>query len=102
MGTPQRTAGPMHAGAAIAVLVLTAALAVPAAAGADAAATAAGAEVYKAQCIGCHGADGGAGTPIGKALKVQDLPRSEVQAMKDADLPAGIEKGAGKMPTFQV
>ena len=96
MGTPQRTARASHA-----VLVLLALLAVPAAAGADAASTAAGADVYKAQCIGCHGPDGGASTPIGKALKVQDLRRPEVQAMKDADLAAVIEKGKGKMPSFK-
>lgn len=113
MKTPQRTAGASlaganlagasalaTAGAVIAVLVL-AALAVPAAAGADAASTAAGADVYKAQCVGCHGPDGGASTPIGKALKVQDLRRPEVQAMKDADLAAVIEKGKGKMPSFK-
>lgn len=96
MGAPQRTPRASHAVASIAVLVL---LALPAAASADG--TAAGLELYKAQCIGCHGADGSASTPIGKALKVQDLRRPEVQAMKDADLAAVIEKGKGKMPSFK-
>jgi cytochrome c6 len=113
MKTPQRTAGASLAGSTLAgasalatagavfAVLVVAALAVPVAAGADAAATAAGADVYKAQCVGCHGADGGAGTPIGKALKVQDLRRAEVQTMKDADLAAVIEKGKGKMPSFK-
>jgi mono/diheme cytochrome c family protein len=81
----------------IAVLAL-AALAVPAAARADATSVEAGAAAYKAQCVGCHGADGSGSTPMGKALKVQDLRKPEIQAKKDADLAASIEKGKGKMP----
>jgi cytochrome c6 len=83
-----------------AFLFLTAA-AVPATARADATSEAAGATVYKAQCVGCHGADGSGSTPIGKSLKVQDLRKPEIQAMKDADLAAAIEKGKGKMPPFR-
>jgi mono/diheme cytochrome c family protein len=84
----------------IAVLVL-AALATPKTARADAASEAAGATLYQAQCVGCHGADGSGGTPIGKSLKVQDLRKPEIQAMKGADLAAAIEKGKGKMPPFK-
>jgi cytochrome c6 len=51
--------------------------------------------------VGCHGADGSGSTPIGKSLKVQDLRKPEIQAMKDADLAAAIEKGKGKMPPFR-
>jgi cytochrome c6 len=89
-------ASPWIAGAAAAALML-AALALPATARADGD----GAAAYKAQCIGCHGADGSGQTPIGKSLKVQDLSKPEIQAMKDADLAAVIEKGKGKMPTFK-
>jgi cytochrome c6 len=88
------------AAALVAVLVL-AALAIPATALADAASEAAGATVYKAQCAGCHGADGSGSTTIGKALKVQDLRKPQIQAMKDAELAASIEKGKGKMPPFK-
>ncbi len=84
----------------IAALVL-AALAMPAAARADAASVAAGGAVYKEQCVGCHGADGSGNTPIGKALKVQDLRKPEIRAMKDADLAAAITNGKGKMPPFK-
>jgi cytochrome c6 len=81
----------------IAVLAL-AAIALPAAARADAASEAAGAAVYKEQCVGCHGADGSGNTPMGKSLKAGDLRKPEIQAKKDAELAASIEKGKGKMP----
>jgi cytochrome c6 len=81
----------------IAVLVF-AAIALPAAARADAASEAAGAAVYKEQCVGCHGADGSGNTPMGKSLKAGDLRKPEIQAKKDAELAASIEKGKGKMP----
>ncbi len=32
-----------------------------------------GAGTYSAQCAQCHGADGGADTPVGKAMKATDL-----------------------------
>jgi mono/diheme cytochrome c family protein len=85
---------------AIAFLVLTT-LAAPATVRADAASEAAGAAVYQAQCVGCHGADGSGNTPIGRSLKVQNLSLPEIQAMKSADLAAAIEKGKGKMPPFK-
>ena len=84
-----------------AVLVLALIAAVPAAVRADATSEGAGAPLYKAQCVGCHGADGSGSTPVGKSLKVQDLRKPEIQAMKDADLASTIEKGKGKMPPFK-
>src|SRR5579863_8678011 len=86
------------AAAAIAAVLTLAFLAVPATQAATAAAAQAGADVYKDKCIGCHGADGSADTPLGKALKVQDLRRPEVQALTDAQLTAVITNGKGKMP----
>ena len=70
-------------------------LAVPAMARAD---TAAGAAVYKDKCMGCHAADGSGSTPMGKALKAQDLKKPEIQAQTDAQLAAAITNGKGKMP----
>ena len=87
--------------AVIAAVAAVAGIAVPAAARADATSEAAGATVYKAQCTGCHGADGSGSTPVGKSLKVQDLRKTEIQAMTDADLASTIEKGKGKMPPFK-
>jgi cytochrome c6 len=95
-----RTSAAATVATVLAILVL-AALATPATARAGAASEAAGATVYKAQCAGCHGADGSGSTTIGKALKVQDLRKPQIQAMKDAELAASIEKGKGKMPPFK-
>jgi cytochrome c6 len=90
------TARSTRAFAALALgLAVTAALAVAPAARADAAA---GAPLYKDKCLGCHGADGSGSTPMGKALKVQDLRKPEIQAKKDAELAASITNGKGKMP----
>ena len=77
------------------VLLAATALSMPAAARADAAA---GAQLYKDKCVGCHGADGSGSTPMGKALKVQDIRKPEIQAKKDAELAASITNGKGKMP----
>jgi mono/diheme cytochrome c family protein len=82
--------------AALAVVLLIAtALSMPPAALADAAA---GAQLYKDKCVGCHGADGSGSTPMGKALKVQDVRKPEIQAKTDAELAASITNGKGKMP----
>ncbi|HYL05857.1 MAG TPA: cytochrome c [Thermoanaerobaculia bacterium] len=81
--------------AALTLLAAASALAAPPAARADAAA---GAPLYKDKCMGCHGADGSGSTPMGKALKVQDLRKPEIQAKKDAELAASITNGKGKMP----
>ncbi len=84
--------------AAPALALILAVLAAPPAARADAAAVAAGAQHYKDKCMGCHGADGSGSTAMGKALKVQDLRKPEIQAKKDAELAASIANGKGKMP----
>ena len=81
--------------ATLTLLAVAGALAAPPAARADAAA---GAPLYKDKCMGCHGADGSGSTPMGKALKVQDLRKPEIQAKKDAELAASITNGKGKMP----
>jgi cytochrome c6 len=58
------------------------------------------AKYFKANCTLCHGEDGGANTPTGKALKAKDLRSDEVQKQTDAELNAVITKGRGKMPAF--
>jgi mono/diheme cytochrome c family protein len=58
------------------------------------------AKVFKANCTLCHGEDGGANTPTGKALKARDLRSDEVQKQTDAELAAVIAKGRNKMPAF--
>ena len=65
------------------VLVVGALVSVPA--GAD------GGSVYSAQCAQCHGQDGGADTPVGKAMKATVLS-GETWSMQQ--LTAAIREGA--------
>ena len=54
------------------------------------------ADIYKAKCAGCHGADGS------KAMMgAKPLNGADVQAMSDADLSASITNGKGKMPAYK-
>jgi cytochrome c6 len=60
-----------------------------------------GAKLYNAnKCASCHGPDGTANVPAGKALKARDFRSPEVKAEKDSDLAAVITNGKGKMPAF--
>ncbi len=60
-----------------------------------------GEKLYNAnKCATCHGADGAANSPTGKALKARDFHSPEVKAEKDSDLSAVITNGKGKMPAF--
>jgi len=58
------------------------------------------ANIYKANCTLCHGADGSGNTGAGKAFHAQDLRSDEVQKQSDAALGEVIAKGRGKMPAF--
>src|SRR5215471_15344880 len=57
-----------------------------------------GADVFKAKCAMCHGADGSASTGMGKSMGLKPLSSPEVQKMSDADMTALIANGKGKMP----
>ncbi|HET9402774.1 MAG TPA: c-type cytochrome [Candidatus Acidoferrales bacterium] len=56
---------------------------------------------YAAKCATCHGADGHAQVPAGKALKARDFHAPEVQSETDEDMNAIIAKGKNKMPAFE-
>jgi cytochrome c6 len=60
-----------------------------------------GANVFKAKCAMCHGADGKGDTSMGKALKIRDLSSSDVQKQTDAELTTIISDGKGKMPAYK-
>lgn len=61
-----------------------------------------GAKLFDAKkCASCHGVDGNANTPAGKALKTRDFHLPDVQAESDADLAAVISKGKNKMPAYE-
>ena len=86
-----------HTVAFVALLITSVALLASRAAAQDAAA---GAAVFKSKCVTCHGADG-AGTAMGKSLKVLDLRSSEVQSRSDAELIQVVSDGKNNMPGFK-
>lgn len=57
-----------------------------------------GEALFKTKCAMCHGADGAAGTPMGKNLKINDLGSAESQKLSDAEITDIITKGKNKMP----
>jgi mono/diheme cytochrome c family protein len=60
----------------------------------------ASAGLYKQKCASCHGPDGKAETPAGKAMKVRSFADPAVVAMSDDELAAVITDGKGKMPKY--
>ena len=56
-------------------------------------------EIFTHKCVTCHGNDG-AGTPVGKSLKVADLRSVLVQKKSDTDLSHVISQGKNSMPAF--
>jgi cytochrome c6 len=57
-----------------------------------------GADVYKAKCQMCHGADGAGTTPAGKHLNAASFKDPAIVNASDADLIAAVTNGKGKMP----
>jgi cytochrome c6 len=55
---------------------------------------------YAAKCATCHGADGKAATPAGKALNARDFHSPDVQAESDATLEQIVANGKNKMPAY--
>lgn len=89
---------PLEVLAFASLLIITAiVLAGTAAAGED---NAAGASVFKAKCVTCHGQDG-SGTAVGKSLQAADLRSPQVQNKSDAELTQAISDGKGNMPGFK-
>ena len=63
-------------------------------------AQAAGADLFNGKCAHCHGADGLANTPAGKAHHVPPFTAPEAVKMSDTDLIAIVKNGKGKMPSY--
>ena len=76
----------------IVILCLAAALVTPAFAQSS------GADIYKAKCLMCHGPDGMANSPVGKALKVVSFKDPAVIKASDLELFTAVKNGKGKMP----
>ncbi len=79
------------------ILILACAAALPAA---RLLAQDAGADLFNGKCAHCHGADGLANTPAGKAHHVPPFTAPEVVKMSDTDLIAIVKNGKGKMPSY--
>jgi mono/diheme cytochrome c family protein len=60
----------------------------------------AGADTYKSKCAMCHGPDGTASTPAGKAMKTPSFKDPAEIKASDADLIATTKTGKGKMPAY--
>jgi mono/diheme cytochrome c family protein len=56
------------------------------------------ADIFKAKCAMCHGADGLGATPAGKALQVVSFKDPAVVKATDAVLIASVKNGKNKMP----
>jgi cytochrome c6 len=61
----------------------------------------AGADVFTSKCALCHGTDGLATTPAGKALKAASFKDPAIIKTPDAELIAIVKSGKNKMPSFQ-
>jgi cytochrome c6 len=85
-------------GAAVAVTV--AGVGSRAAAKPAAPADAPGADVFKTNCVVCHGADG-TGSPTGKALQAPDLHSDAVQKLTVAEMVTQVSDGKNNMPPFK-
>ena len=59
-----------------------------------------GADLFKAKCAMCHGADASGKTAMGEKMKIRDLRSAEVQKQTDAELEGIISKGKEKMPAY--
>jgi len=60
----------------------------------------AGADVYKAKCANCHGADGLANTAMGKNMKVLSFKDPAMLKGSYAQFFAATRNGKGKMPGY--
>lgn len=59
-----------------------------------------GADIFKSKCAPCHGVDGMAATPAGKALKAASFKDPAIVKAQDAELIAIVKSGRNKMPPF--
>jgi cytochrome c6 len=56
-------------------------------------------DTYKTKCLMCHGADGTASTPAGKAFKAASFKDPMVTTKSNEELATIIKSGKNKMPS---
>jgi mono/diheme cytochrome c family protein len=59
------------------------------------------AALYKTKCASCHGEDGQAATPMGKATKALPFKDPALLKAADARFLAATSDGKGKMPAYK-
>lgn len=59
-----------------------------------------GANLFQSHCQMCHGPNGSADTPTGKAFHVPNFHDPAIVKMSDAELTQVITHGKNKMPAF--
>ncbi len=60
-----------------------------------------GADVYKAKCQSCHGAEGAPNPGIAKTMGVKPVGDPSVKSLSEATMIADTTNGKGKMPAFK-
>jgi len=70
------------------------------AASATAAVAQSAADNYKSKCAMCHGPDGAAATPAGKAMQTPPVTSPTFAKASDAELLAILKNGKAKMPAY--
>ena len=58
------------------------------------------ADNYKSKCAMCHGPDGAANTPAGKAMQTPAVTAPQFAKASDAELLAILKNGKAKMPAY--
>jgi cytochrome c6 len=86
----------MKIGTGVALAILTAA-----AASTCAIAQNSGADVYKAKCQSCHGAQGTPNPGIARAMGVKPANDPSVMAISEEQMIADTANGKGKMPAYK-
>ena len=56
---------------------------------------------FKSKCAMCHGADGLAATPAGKAMKTPSVKSPEFAKLSESELITATRDGKGKMPAYK-
>jgi mono/diheme cytochrome c family protein len=70
------------------------------AASATAAVAQSAADNYKSKCAMCHGPDGAAATPAGKAMQTPPVTSPQFAKASDVELIAILKNGKAKMPAY--
>jgi mono/diheme cytochrome c family protein len=60
-----------------------------------------GADIYKAKCQSCHGAEGTPNPGIAKAMGVKPVSDPSVKSLSEAQMITDTTNGKAKMPAFK-